>query len=88
MDTYTAYACGWDPGRRTFELLILRDSDQHEVWGDQPLQAASFDDIPRAAGQRLVPPVRWRPQAGAVWERFESRTGTGWRAPAELAGNG
>jgi hypothetical protein len=76
MTGYHAVAERWSGG--TFALVVLRDHDGHEVWGDEPLRAATPDDIPAAAEARLRGPVAWR--VAGDWRR----NGSQWTAPAEL----
>jgi hypothetical protein len=49
---YYAVACDYAGGGYT--LLVLRRADGHEVFGDQPLDAARWADIPALATARLA----------------------------------
>lgn len=65
------YAEARDYRDRTYTLVVIAREDGHEVWGDQPLPAARWQDIPAAATARLAPtPYRlvgeWR-EDGDTW---------------------
>lgn len=75
--TYYAIADQWHAG--TYTLRIIQRADEHEVWGDQPLSAARWVDIPDAATERLQAPVPYR--VAGEW-RSE---GDAWIADAEIA---
>jgi hypothetical protein len=48
------YAVAKDYRDGTYTLLIYRRSDDHEVWGDQPLPADRWTTIPTHATARLA----------------------------------
>lgn len=76
VSAYVAIAEHWDAGQ--FTLLVERRADGREVWGDEPIPAARFEDVPRAATARLQGPVAWR--VVGVWRRDGNR----WIADAEI----
>lgn len=52
MTRYYAVAGRWTGS--TYTLLVLRRDDGHEVWGDNPLNAARWADIPTVSTERLA----------------------------------
>lgn len=76
MTRYYAVAGRWADG--SYTLLVIRREDGHEVWGDGPLPAPRWADIPDAATARLQPPVPYR-VVGEWSERDDA-----WIADAEI----
>lgn len=48
------YAVAGNHRAGTYTLVVLRRVDDHEVWGDEPLPAHQWADIPTAATARLA----------------------------------
>lgn len=79
---WTIYAATLQEG--TALLLILRDHDRHEVWGDI-VKAATLEELVTVADRRLEPTAYVR---SGPWLPLRERVGDavppGWMAPAAL----
>ena len=64
-----AIADRWNGG--SFVLSVLRASDGQRVWGDASIAAASFDDIPAVATDRVESPASYR--VAGKWLRDRDR---------------
>jgi hypothetical protein len=72
---YYAIALWYRDG--TYTLLVRRRSDDREVWGDSPLPAPRWADIPALAQRRLEPSAY---RIVGEW----SEVGDTWQADAEV----
>jgi hypothetical protein len=64
-------------------VQIFRNSDGHEVWGDELIAAATVADMPAAAERRIAGPVAYRVVRGS-WIRLADRVGPMWMADVDI----